>query len=297
MKEKGFCILPRWVRFGKMDRMINNQYQEKEKMEESNTSQEESVQEKKDRFLPISIIVAAVLICGAILFSVFYRGGSSTGKAAPVAVQPGTPPASLASLAVLGPRDEVLGNANASVTIIEYGDYQCPYCSRYFSQVQPLIKAQYLDTGKAKMVFRDFAFLDRVPGLPAGANESHDAAAAAQCANDQNKLWAYHDALYSAKEQDENAGGSENDGFYNRTLFLKLASQVGLDLPTFASCIDSKKNAAFVNQETTDASAAGVESTPTTIVNGKMVTESDGSSAGADPTAVIQAIANAVNGQ
>ena len=105
-----------------------------------------------------------------------------------------TPTANVASLMTLGSRDAVLGNANAPVTIIEYGDYQCPFCTRYFSQIQPVIKSQYIDTGKAKMVFRDFSFL---------GPESTAAANAAQCAEDQGKLWSYHDALYAAKVADE----------------------------------------------------------------------------------------------
>ncbi len=246
--------------------------------------------EKKDRFLPISIIVAAVLVCGAILFSVFYRNGSSPAAPNGNAGANGTaglPTATVASLMTLGPRDEVLGDKNAPVTIIEYGDYQCPFCSRYFTQIEPLIKAQYLDTGKAKMAFRDFAFL---------GPESVAAANAAQCAEDQGKLWSYHDALYSAKVRDESKNANaENDGFFTRAEFLALAGQVGLDTQTFTSCLDNNQHANDITAERNAAAAAGVQSTPTTIVNGKLVTEPDGSGAGADTTAVMQAIANAVN--
>ena len=191
--------------------------------QEKNVYGEDMKSGKKDRFLPISIIVAAVLICGAIVFSVFYRPGSSpsapNGNAGAAAVQTST--TTVLSLMTLGSRDAVLGNQNAPVTIIEYGDYQCPFCTRYFTQIQPLIKTQYIDTGKAKMVFRDFAFL---------GSESSAASNAAQCAGDQGKLWAYHDALYSAKVGDENKNpnGAENDGFFSRAEFLSLANQVGL---------------------------------------------------------------------
>jgi protein-disulfide isomerase len=246
---------------------------------------------RKDRFLPISIIVAAVLICCAILFSVFYRGGSSNagaGKAVNPAAQNATS-TSLASLASLGSRDAVLGNQNAPVTVIEYGDYQCPFCTRYFSQIQPLIKSQYIDTGKVKMVFRDFSFL---------GSESDAAANAAQCANDQGKLWAYHDALYSAKVTDESKNASaENDGFFTRAEFLTLANQVGLNAQDFTSCLDGDQHASDVGAEKAAAVSAGIGSTPTTIVDGKLAAESDGSSAGADTATILQDIAAAVNGQ
>lgn len=272
-----------------MERMTNTNAEEEKRMQEMNAAMPGSNPEKKDRFLPISIIVAAVLICGAILFSAFYHSAPATGGTAVGAPQSQTPTTTLASLMNVGSRDEVLGNANAPVTIVEYGDYQCPFCTRYFSQIQPAIKTQYLDTGKAKMVFRDFPFL---------GPESVSSANAAQCAEDQGKLWAYHDALYTAKIADETKNASaENDGFFTRAEFLTLAGQVGLNTQTFTSCLDGNQHANDVGAEKAAAVSAGIGSTPTTIVNGKMVTEPDGSSAGADPTAVIQAITGAVNGQ
>lgn len=244
--------------------------------------------ENKDRFLPISIILAAAIIGGSLVFSAFYRGGASGGAAGGVAagVQQAAAGASLPADALkLGPRDAFLGNANAPVTVIEYGDYQCPFCSRFFANIQPQIVQKYVNTGKVKFVFRNFAFL--------GA-ESTASAEAAACAEDQNKLWAYHDALYAAKYADFNKGGGEDDGFFNRTLFLKLAGQTGLDVTAFTSCIDSHKDAAIVQAENAAASGAGVNSTPTTFVNGKEVVSSAGQSVGADPTAIMQAISAAV---
>jgi protein-disulfide isomerase len=252
------------------------------------------VVEKKDRFLPISILIAAIVIGGAVVFASFYKGGSPAAPAGGtaqnnnpgVAAQTATT-TSAATLASLGPRDAILGNANAPVTIVEYGDYQCPFCTRYFSQIQPQIISTYINTGKAKMVFRDFAFL---------GPESTVAANAAQCAEDQGKLWAYHDALYAAKIQDEQKGGSESDGFFNRALFLKLAGQTGLNIPTFTACVDGNKDASIVASEMSAAQAAGVNSTPVTFVNGTEV-EVNGQSAGADATTVLAAIQKAVVGK
>ncbi len=175
--------------------MINQNEERKENFEVG-MEKERGWWRSSDKFLPISIIIAAVLICGAIVFSVFYRPGSpSAGNAGATAPAAGVQaqPASAASLMTLGSRDEILGDASAPVTIVEYGDYQCPFCTRYFTQIQPVIKSEYLDTGKAKMVFRDFPFL---------GPESLAAANAAQCAEDQGKLWNYHDALYAAKVGD-----------------------------------------------------------------------------------------------
>jgi protein-disulfide isomerase len=118
----------------------------------------------------------------------------------------------------LGARDVILGDPNAPVTFIEYGDYQCPFCARFFTDVEPLIRDQYVKTGKVKIIFRSYPFL--------GA-ESTAAAEAAECAKDQGKFWEYHDALYTAESQD----GHENNGSMTRDLFLTLAQNLKLDAP------------------------------------------------------------------
>ncbi len=221
--------------------------------------------QKKDRFLPISILVAAVMIGGAITFASLYKGAPAPSGTAGGATTPSTQPQpsiSASQVMQLTSHDSILGNANAPVTLIEYGDYQCPFCGEFFSQTQPQIVANYVNTGKVRMVFRNFAFL---------GPESTAAAQAAECAEDQNKLWPYHDALYAGKVADVQKGGSEDDGFFNRTLFLKLASQVGLNIPQFTSCIDSNKFSSQVAQEKSDAAAAGVNATPTVFINGTQV--------------------------
>ncbi len=234
---------------------------------------------KKDYFLPIAILVAAVLIGGAVIFATLYKGVPPSSATTGTVTQPAQsqPSVSATQAMQLGPRDAILGNPNAPVTLIEYGDYQCPFCGAFFSQTQPQIVADYVNTGKVRMVFRNFAFL--------GA-ESTAAAQAAECSEDQNKLWAYHDALYAGKVADDAKGGGEDDGFYNRALFLKLATQVGLDVPTFTSCLDSNKYATLVTQEKAAASAAEVNSTPTVLINGQTVT-------GAQPYAAFKAVIDA----
>ncbi len=234
--------------------------------DETHQLHESQPQPKKDRFLPISILVAAIVIGGAVVFAAFYKGAPASAGTAGIAPSPTAaapqPSVSATQVMQLTSHDSILGNANAPVTLIEYGDYQCPFCGQFFSQTQSQIVADYVNTGKVKMVFRNFAFL--------GA-ESTAAAQAAECSEEQNKLWAYHDALYAGKVADDQRGGSEDDGFFNRALFLKLASQVGLNVPQFTSCLDSNKYASQVAQEKSDASAAGVNSTPTVFINGQQV--------------------------
>jgi len=234
-------------------------------MDEPEDISSEIVAEKpKDRFLPISILIAAVIVSGAVVFSALYRPALAPTAGGPaVPDNSGTPPvASTAEAMKIGSRDEVIGSPSAHVTIIEYGDYQCPFCTKFFTETQSLIVKNYVNTGKAKMVFRNFAFL---------GPESVAAAAAAECAFDQKKMWAYHDALYQSKVDDEANGGSENDGSLNRALFLNIAKKVGINVPVFTSCIDSNKYAGLVAQEKADAAAVGINSTPSFFINGTPV--------------------------
>jgi len=236
---------------------------------------------KRDWFLPVSILVAAIVIGGAVVFSVLYHpvaqapvvqdnGGGQAGGVP-------TPTVSGTAAMQLGSRDEVFGSQNAPVTIIEYGDYQCPYCTKFFTETQPSIISDYVNTGKVKMVFRNFTFL--------GA-ESVAAAQAADCAFDQKKQWAYHDALYQSKVDDETKGGSENDGFFTRALFISLAQKVGLNVSAFTSCIDSNQYADQVTQEKAAATAAGINSTPAFLINGTSIV-------GAQPYSQFQTIIDA----
>ena len=220
--------------------------------------------EHKDRFLPISIIVAAVLIGGALVFTSLYKGGSGAGTGTPTAQQPtGGAPTTNTSVMTLTSRDEILGNANAPVTMVEYGDYQCPFCGiEFFAKTEPLIIQNYVNTGKVKFVFRNFAFL--------GA-ESTAAAEAAECATDQGKTWAYHDALYTGKVADDTKGGAEDDRFFSTAELLKLGQQVGLNMTTFTSCVQNNTDANLVVQDKTDATAQGVNSTPTFFINGTQI--------------------------
>ncbi|HVO28415.1 MAG TPA: DsbA family protein [Candidatus Paceibacterota bacterium] len=230
-------------------------------------------QAKREWVLPVSILVAAVLIGGAVVFSALYKGGSAAANPADAGAggaagtaQQAQPPAAAGTantnVMALTSRDAVLGDANAPVTIVEYGDYQCPFCAQFFSQTESQIVSNYVNTGKVKMVFRDFAFL---------GSESLAAANAAQCANDQGKMWPYHDALYTAKYVDFNKGGSEDDNFYSAAELLKLGQQVGLDMTKFTACVNGDSDAGIVSQEKTDATNFGVNSTPTFFVNGTQI--------------------------
>lgn len=220
--------------------------------------------EKRDYFLPASIVIAGILIAGAVVFAIMYKGSSTGGSAAqqPTAT-------STADVMKLGSRDVILGNANAPVTIIEYGDYQCPYCNLFFTETQSLIVKNYVDIGKVKMVFRNFIVNDRT----SSDHESHNTALAAECAKDQNKFWDFHDAVSQLEFKDETANPqtAENNGNLNRDAFMNIAKTLGMDQNKFASCFDSGQYSSNIQQESDQAIKYGITATPTFFINGQQV--------------------------
>ncbi|MBI2888716.1 MAG: DsbA family protein [Candidatus Liptonbacteria bacterium] len=202
----------------------------------------------RDLLLPASILVAGILIAGSIIYVLGAKNVPAPGPAA------GGVPATAAFLKAME-GDAILGSKDAPVTVVEYGDYQCPFCGTFFSDIEPAIREKYVKTGKAQLIFRNFQFL---------GPESLAAGEAAECARDQGQFWAYHDSLYRA----EIADGKEHNGNLNEALFVRLAKELKLDEKAFTACIQDRKNAAAVTEETAKGREAGVNATPTTFVNG-----------------------------
>lgn len=146
-----------------------------------------------------------------------------------------------------------LGKKDAKVEIIEFSDFQCPFCERFFTEIYPKIKTEYIDTGKASFVYQNFAFL---------GDESVNASNSALCANEQGKFWEFHDLLFS------NQAG-ENQGGFNLDKIKKLAVKVsGLDKKAFNTCLDAKKYTAQIQEEQIFGRKYGVTGTPSTFING-----------------------------
>lgn len=242
---------------------------ENEYFEQDNVEVEEPQPKKRNWLLPISILIAGVMIAGSLIYSV---GKQSVAQKSSATSGGGNAVSSAkyGELPPLGGRDAVLGNPEAPVTFIEYGDYQCPFCGRFFNQVEPRLRDEYIKTSKVKMVFRNFQILGQ---------ESDAAGAASECAKDQGKFWAYHDELYTAETKD----GRENNGNLNRDLFLMLAQNVGLDMTAFVSCLDNNKYIELVKKETADGQAMGLTGTPTSYINGEQVV-------GAQPYSVFKSV-------
>ena len=144
----------------------------------------------------------------------------------------------------------ILGSPNAQITMVEFGDYQCTNCNRYFKNTEHLILKNYVETGKLKITFVDFAFI---------GPDSISAAQAVHCANDQGKYWEYHDETYS------NWNG-ENTGLASSDNLKKFASNIGLDQKAFKQCLDGNKYAQKVKTNFDLGKQLGVSGTPTFFI-------------------------------
>lgn len=140
----------------------------------------------------------------------------------------------------------ILGKPDAPITIVEFGDYQCFYCNKFFHDTEGQIYENYIKTGKAKMIFKDFTII---------GPDSVTAAHAAHCADEQGKFWDYHDMLY-------NNWNGENNGWASLENQYKFAQQVGLDTTVFTECMESGKYNEKIQASTNDAQTLGLSGTP-----------------------------------
>ena len=141
----------------------------------------------------------------------------------------------------------ILGDPLAPITIVEFGDYQCHQCYNWFHNTKPMIMRDYIETGKANLVFVDFAFLGK---------DSPQAAQATYCADDQNMYWEYHNSLYTSQES------KIDNGWANPERLKAFAFNLNLDMELFNECIDSEKYSKRVQYNSQQARDNGVRGTP-----------------------------------
>lgn len=149
----------------------------------------------------------------------------------------------------------ILGEKDAKVTVIEFADFQCPFCEKYHKEITPNLKKDYIDSGKVKFAYRHYAFLGQ---------ESSDAALASECANEQDKFWEFHDYLF-----DNQAG--ENQGAFAKDKLKEFAVALGLNSAQFNECLNSAKYKDNVDKDIAEGGKAGVNGTPATFVNGILI--------------------------
>ena len=189
-----------------------------------------------------TLVIAVIVVAGLMYAN---RAGVTAGSGA---FQP------IARAQVSG---RIAGNPDAPVKIIEFADFQCPFCKQFTDSTGKKLLDEFVNKGTVSIQFVSFAFL---------GEESKRAAEAAECAADQGRFWDYHDLLYLRQ-------GAENSGVYSAGNLKKYAAEVkaqfsNFDTAKFDKCLDSGEKRATVDQQTKQARDAGVQSTPSFLING-----------------------------
>jgi len=143
-----------------------------------------------------------------------------------------------------------MGNTNAPITILEWGDYQCTFCYKFHQNTLDIINEDFIKTGKVKIIFKDF---------PLNGLDSKLAAEASYCAQDQEKYWKYHDELY------KNWGG-ERTGWITRESLTKFAEIVEIDVEKFNKCLDDHKYENKVDLLYEFGKEIGIDATPSFLI-------------------------------
>ncbi len=186
-------------------------------------------------------LLAAVVLVAVVAGVAYYANQNSTkgntGTAIPLTISPQNP---------------VLGSKTATFTIFEFGDFQCPSCNYWFKNQEPAIVQNLVDTGKAKLVWRDFIIYD---------SDSRLAASAAYAAGEQGKFWEFHDLLYANQ-------GQANSGWITQQLMVGFAQRLGLNITEFTQSMNSEKFNSLIDSNFQAGQQLGAQGTPTFFVVG-----------------------------
>ena len=144
----------------------------------------------------------------------------------------------------------ILGDPNAPITLVEFGDYQCHYCNVFFQTIEDDIIKNYVKTGKVKMIFKDYNII---------GSDSINASHGAHCANEQGLFWEYHDTLYSNWTGENNGWASPR----NLTIF---AEEVNADMDKWTQCMNEKSHSITINESNNDARTLELTGTPAFFV-------------------------------
>lgn len=214
----------------------------------------------------IALLLAALLVaaCGPEMATPTPGGKATSQSPTSVAVGKATTagagttptirPTSSADLPVDADDWRTLGSSDAAVTLIEYSDFQCPYCGRYARETFPQILETYVLTGKIRYVFKNFPLTSIHP-------QAEKAAEAAECAGEQGKYWEMHEALFNNQQQWSGQASAVQT-------FKQFATDLGLDQARFDACLDSGTYVDKIQADMQEAAADGVNGTPAFRING-----------------------------
>lgn len=228
------------------------------------TNKKDTIEISKSTLTSGAIVVLVIALIASILTGGFGYGSDNSGIGAAVAVPnaPNAPtPTPSVNMKALIDDDSVFGDKDAPVTIVEFSDFECPFCTKAYDNALKQVKSEYVDKGLVNIVYRDF---------PLGFHQNaQKAAEAAECAGEQDEYYAMHDLLFESGV----TGGINS--------FKEYAKTIGLDTSEFDECLDSGAMAKEVAKDMADGQAAGVRGTPAFFIDGKMIS-------GAQPFSVFK---------
>ena len=210
---------------------------------------------KRDYLLPVSIIVAAVLVSGALVYNVG-RNASDPNLAADVAGEPSLPTSSAASnIKPVDAGDHLRGNPDAPIKIVEFSDFECPFCKRFHFTMQQVLD-NYGD--QVAWVYRQFPLVS----LHSKAFKEAEASECAAELGGNGAFWAYADRIFEITPS--------NDGL-DLDKLPEIAEEIGLDRGEFETCLNSGRHISSVDEDVEDAASSGGRGTPYSvmIVNGE----------------------------
>ena len=144
----------------------------------------------------------------------------------------------------------MLGNPNAKITIVEFGDYQCTFCYKFHDETMKKINQEYIKTANVNFIYKDF---------PLNGEQSILASEASYCAQKQDKFWEYHDTLY-------NNWGGENTGWITQNVLQGFAKDIGLNLDEFSQCLENSEYRQKVLDNEQFAREIGINATPSFLI-------------------------------
>ncbi len=199
---------------------------------------------------PGAIIVGALIVAVAIIYVNYDRAVDPADQDAQIQDQ-------VAEATI--DDDTIWGDKNAPVTIIEFSDYQCPFCRIFWRDTLPSIEKEYIDTGKVRFIYRDYPLPSHSMAVPF--------AEATECADDQGSFWEMHDMIF--EEQDKLGEGTITS--ITPEELSVWAEDLDLDVEEFDTCMEEHKYIDEIGKDFEDGDKAGVSGTPIFFINGEMI--------------------------
>lgn len=203
------------------------------------------------------LVLITALAAGAAYFALGGSAPSGSGGSGPETGSPTdaerTAQEATTGSGELGP--PTLGDEDAPVTMVEYSDFQCPYCGQFAREVEPELVDEYVEDGTLKIEWRDFPYLGQ---------ESVNAALAARAAQEQGRFWEFHEVLYDNQD-------SVNGGAFSDDNLMRLAGEAGLNAAELEESLTSSEHQEEVGSDFEEGQQRGITGTPTFIINGETI--------------------------